>query len=92
MSVVRAGKWFLEMMNSKVNKGNALAQLSELLQIAPDEVMVFGDEGNDLAMFDFAGIAVCMGNGSDEAKAQADFVTASNDDDGIAQAFEKFIQ
>lgn len=92
MYVVRAGKWFLEMMNSKVNKGNALAQLNELLQIAPDEVMVFGDEGNDLAMFDFAGIAVCMGNGSDEAKAQADFVTASNDDDGIAQAFEKFIQ
>lgn len=91
MYIVRAGKQFLELMNPKVNKGQALKELTQQIGISPAEVMVIGDERNDLTMFEFAGLAVCMGNGSAEAKAQADFVTSTNDDNGIALAFNKFI-
>lgn len=91
MYIVRAGKQFLELMNPKVNKGQALKELTQQIGISPAEVMVIGDEGNDLTMFEFAGLAVCMGNGSAEAKAQADFVTSTNDDNGIALALNKFI-
>ena len=50
--------------------------------------MAIGDERNDLSMFEFAGTAVCMGNGSPVAKEHAD---TSNDEDGINKAFEKFL-
>lgn len=53
--------------------------------------MAFGDERNDISMFDIVGTAVAMGNGSQEAKDHADFVTASNNDNGIAKALDKFV-
>lgn len=88
--IVRAGRRFLEVMPAGVDKGSAIQQLTSILNITPDEVMVLGDEGNDLPMFDFAGTAVCMANGSDTAKAHADYVTADNDHDGWAQAVRRF--
>lgn len=89
--VVRAADNFLELMHKDVNKGSGLTKLTTILNIKPEEVMVFGDEQNDLPMFDFAGTAICMGNGSDLAKAHADYVTDTNDNDGIAKALDKFI-
>ncbi|GHN54278.1 hypothetical protein ME805_01870 [Lactobacillus delbrueckii] len=53
--------------------------------------MAIGDERNDLDMFAFAGISVAMDNGNDLVKQAADYVTSSNDEDGIAQALEKFV-
>ena len=53
--------------------------------------MVFGDADNDREMFDQAGFSVAMENGLDEMKAMADYVTASNREDGVAKAMEKFI-
>lgn len=89
--VVRAADNFLEVMHQSVNKGNGLTQLAGKLGISPAEVMVFGDEKNDIPMFDFAGQAVAMGNGSAAAKAHADYVTDSNDEDGIANALQKLV-
>lgn len=89
--VVRAEAHFLELLHFDVNKGAALKQLCEKLNLSADEVMAVGDERNDITMFDFAGTSVCMGNGGDEAKAKADFITTSNDEDGISQAFDKFV-
>jgi len=89
--VVRAADNFLELMHKNVNKGSGLTQLTELLNIKPEEVMAFGDEQNDLPMFKFARTAVCMGNGSDLAKEHADYITDTNDNDGIAKALDKFI-
>lgn len=89
--VVRAAANFLEIMHADVNKGIALKTLSQKLGFTPQEVMAMGDEQNDIPMFDFAQTAVAMGNGSDLAKQHATYVTQSNDQDGIAQAFEKFI-
>lgn len=91
LSVVRTDKYFLEVLNKHSNKGAGLTELAEYLDIEPDEVMAIGDERNDISMFNFAGIAVCMGQGHEDAKKAADYVTASNDNDGIAKAFDKFI-
>jgi Cof subfamily protein (haloacid dehalogenase superfamily) len=89
--VVRAADNFLEVMHKNVNKGAALKTLSEKLGIAPTEIIALGDEQNDIPMFDFVGTAVAMANGSDLAKAHADFVTNSNDQDGIKNALEKLV-
>ncbi|WP_127850084.1 Cof-type HAD-IIB family hydrolase [Lacticaseibacillus hulanensis] len=87
--VVRNSDTFLEIMNPGAGKGNALKLLAADINIAPAEIAVFGDERNDISMFDFAGTAVAMGNGSDLAKAHATMVTTSNDEDGIAVALAK---
>ncbi|MFD1430850.1 Cof-type HAD-IIB family hydrolase [Lacticaseibacillus mingshuiensis] len=90
-SVIRAGRQFLEVMALGIDKGKALLALGEQLGILPEEMMAFGDEENDLAMFDAVGTAVAMGNGTDVAKAHADVVTASNDEDGIAKALASLV-
>lgn len=89
--VVRAADNFLEVMHKNVNKGAALKTLSEKLGIHPEEIIAFGDEQNDIPMFDFVGTAVAMENGSDLAKSHADMITSSNDADGIKNALEKLI-
>ena len=89
--VVRADPNFLELLNSEVNKGYALKQLCQRLNIMPENVIAIGDEKNDIPMFDFAGTAICMKNGNPEAKEAADYVTAANNDDGIAKALKKFV-
>jgi Cof subfamily protein (haloacid dehalogenase superfamily) len=87
--VVRAATDFLEVMHQGAGKGNALRLLAADLNITPDEIMVFGDEQNDIPMFDFAGTAVAMGNGSALAKQHATLTTTSNDEDGIAAALHQ---
>lgn len=89
--VVRAADNFLEIMHQNINKGVGLEHLTKLLNIKPNEVMAFGDEQNDIPMFDFVGTAISMGNGSKLAKEHADYVTDTNDNDGIAKALDKFI-
>ena len=58
--------------------------------IKPEEIIAFGDAENDLDMIRFAGIGVAMGNGKEEVKAAADFVTADIDDDGIEKALKHY--
>jgi len=87
--IVRASGNFLELMHPAVNKGAALRELAGILKLDASEVMACGDEKNDITMFDFAGTAVAMGNGSDEAKAHASYVTGTNDEGGLADAIEK---
>lgn len=90
-NVLRTDARFLELLNPKVNKGQGLKELCGRLEIAPEEVMAIGDERNDLDMFAFTGTSVAMGNGNDLVKQAADYVSSSNDEDGIAQALEKFV-
>ncbi|WP_348644659.1 HAD hydrolase family protein [Starkeya sp. ORNL1] len=56
-----------------------------------DEVAVIGDMVNDLPMFEVGGLSIAMGNASDAVKGQANFVTTSNDEDGVAHAIEQFV-
>lgn len=82
---------FLEITDCAVNKGVALAMLAKHLGIAQEEVMAIGDSFNDLEMIQYAGTGVAMGNARPEIKAQADIVTVSNEEDGVAEAIERYV-
>lgn len=82
---------YLEILNVKANKGQALDTLAKLLKINQREIMAFGDSYNDLEMLRYAGTAVVMGNAREEIKEEADYVTLSNNEDGVADALEKLI-
>lgn len=88
--VVRADANFLEVMNAKASKGQALAELLELLDLAPENLMAIGDGMNDLPMLQLAGTGVAMGNAGDAVKAVAQHVTVTNDEDGVAAAIRHF--
>ena len=73
------------------SKGEALKYLMKLLDVHKDQLMACGDSPNDGEMIKLAGIGVIVENGMAEMKEMADFVTASNNDDGVAKAIEKFV-
>jgi len=72
-------------------KASALSRLAEILDIQASEIMAMGDANNDIEMLEFAGLGIAMGNASDYVKSLADTVTASNEEDGVARAIEKYI-
>ncbi|MCL2843055.1 MAG: Cof-type HAD-IIB family hydrolase [Oscillospiraceae bacterium] len=82
---------FLEIVDHQVSKGHALQLLGAHHGISMAEMIAIGDGMNDLTMLEYAGLGVAMGNASDTVKAAADVVTASNADDGVAQAIERFV-
>ncbi len=73
------------------SKGATLLELARYLNIPPAEVMAIGDSGNDINMLESAGLSVAMGNASDEVKKVSDYVTKSNEENGVAYAVEKFV-
>jgi len=82
---------YLEFTHPEATKGKALAYLVSHLGISQESVMAIGDSFNDISMLEYAGLGVAMGNAREEIRKKADFVTASNDEDGVALAIEKFI-
>lgn len=81
----------IEINHKNANKGTALEALCSFIGISPDDAIAFGDNTNDLSMLQKAGLGICMANGTDDAKAAADYVTGSNDLNGVAAAIRKFI-
>lgn len=81
----------LEINAEGVNKGKGLLRLGEILGIKREEIMACGDGNNDLEMMREVGLAVAMGNSCEEVLRAADYVTASNEEDGVAKAVEKFV-
>ncbi len=90
-TVVRSAPFFLEFLNKDSNKGVGVAALAAHLGIKQEEVICMGDAGNDLAMIEYAGMGVAMANAFDEVKQAANFITLSNEEDGVAFAINKFI-
>lgn len=79
-------------INAKdVDKGNALLRLGQILGIPGEEIMAFGDGTNDRKMLEKVGTGVAMANGVPEVKAAADYITASNDEEGVARFIEKYV-
>lgn len=79
-------------VNAKgVNKGDALIELGEMLGISRSEIMAFGDGRNDLEMLKRVGIGVAMANGTKEVREAADYVTESNDEEGVARFIEAYV-
>jgi Cof subfamily protein (haloacid dehalogenase superfamily) len=83
-SATISGAPFIEVGPPGVTKATGLAQLAALLGIESAQVAAVGDALNDLAMIEWAGFGVAMGNSMPEVLAAADFVTASSDEDGLA--------
>ena len=81
----------LELLPPGASKGTMLGYLLNKLDIKPAEVMAIGDAENDFEMIQLAGVGVAMGNATQHLKDAADFVTAGNDQDGVAVALEKYI-
>lgn len=80
----------LEINAKGADKGNAILRLAEYLKIRQEETMAFGDGGNDVTMIQKAGIGVAMENGYESVKAEADYITASNNEAGVAKAIRLF--
>lgn len=83
---------YLEFMHPQATKGGALKFLADKWGIQPEEVLAFGDSFNDLDMIKFAGLGVAMGNAPEEIKKRADYVSASNNHDGVAEVIERFFK
>ena len=81
----------MEINAAGVDKGAGLLALAEQLGLPAGALMACGDGGNDTAMIQAAGLGVAMANAFPEVKAAAQFVTASNNEDGVALAVEKFV-
>lgn len=88
--VVTSDPFFMEVTPKGINKGNALETLADKLGIPLSETVAVGDSVNDLAMIERAGIGVAMGNASEQVKQAADFVTKTNDEDGISYFLDQF--
>lgn len=81
----------IEVNAEGVNKGKGLLRLGEILGISREEIMACGDGGNDLEMMREVGLAVAMKNSCDSILEEADYITDTNDNDGVAKAVEKFV-
>lgn len=91
LHVVSSGTDNIEIMIGTTSKGNAVAHLADILNVNAEEVMCIGDSENDISMLKFAGIGVAMGNGLQMVKDIADYITDTNDNDGVAKAVEHFV-
>lgn len=89
--IVKSRNCLLEILPKSVSKAKGIDSLISHLGITADEVMSIGDEENDLSMIEYAGVGVAMGNAVEKVKQQAQFITADNEADGVAEAIEKYI-
>jgi Cof subfamily protein (haloacid dehalogenase superfamily) len=81
----------IEIMAPNISKGNAVKVLADYYGILPEEVICVGDNENDLSMIEYAGLGVAMGNATQELKLAADYITDTNEKDGVAKVIERFI-
>lgn len=91
LHVTKSKAYFLEFSHPKANKGEALAMLAGRLGVERDQIMAIGDGYNDVEMLDYAGTGVVVANARDEIKKLADYVTLSNERDGVADVLEKLV-
>lgn len=82
---------YIEFMHPEVSKGKALSALAKRLGISKERIVSFGDSYNDETMFKASGFSIAMGNAVQLLKACADYISSSNDEDGVAEAIEKLL-
>ena len=83
--------YFMEITPLGIDKASSLEQMLSILKIQREQLMACGDGLNDIPMFQYAGFSVAMGNAYDDAKKYANVVVSSNEEDGVAEAIEKYI-
>ena len=91
VSASRSQPYYVDVTHPDANKGAVVRYLSRHYGIPPEEIATIGDMPNDVLMFAHSGLSIAMGNADREVQRAARRVTASNEDDGFAQAVERFI-
>ena len=91
VSITASSSMNIEVSAVNTGKAQAIAYLCEMLGITMHEVMAIGDSLNDVMLLQQAGCSVAMENGVDEVRQAADFITLSNEADGVAYAIEHFL-
>lgn len=89
--ITKSKPHYLEFTHPQGTKGHGINALAQALGIRKEEIIAFGDSFNDLELLRAAGFAVAMGNARPELKKEADYVTGTNNEDGVAEAIEKFV-
>ncbi len=89
--VTRSIAYFLEVMNAKVNKGRSLEIVARHLGVSLERVLAIGDSWNDAPLLEAAGFGVAMGSAPPELRQVADAVVADVENDGVAEAVERFV-
>ena len=90
-SATRSSSYYLDVTDAKANKGEVVLRISEMLDIPTEQIATIGDMTTDTFMFRKSGVSIAMGNAFDDVKAQAKFVTKSNEENGFAYAMDQFI-
>lgn len=90
MGVFRSEPYFLELVPKGIDKAQSLSVLLEEIGMTKNEMIAIGDGFNDLSMIQYAGLGIAMENAQDVVKQAADFITLSNEENGVAYAVEKF--
>lgn len=90
-NAVRSLDIALELFYKECNKGNAVKELADMFGFKREEIIAIGDQRNDLEMIEFAGLGVAMGNAIEKIKEVANYVTDTNDNNGVAKVINKFV-
>lgn len=91
ISVYRSESFFIELMPKNVDKATSLDRMLSTVGLTRENAICCGDGFNDISMIEYAGIGVAMANAKEQVKEKADYITKSNDEDGIAHVIDKFI-
>ena len=89
MDVYRSAPFFVELVPKGIDKAQSLRRLLAKINLTPADMIAFGDGYNDLSMLRLAGMGVAMSNAAPEVRSEADYVTLSNEEDGVAVAINK---
>jgi Cof subfamily protein (haloacid dehalogenase superfamily) len=90
-SAARSQPYYLDVTHPKANKGEVVLAMSALLKIPVEAIATIGDMPNDVLMFKKSGVSIAMGNASPEVQKSATYVSTSNENEGFANAMEKFV-
>src|SRR2546423_10280255 len=87
----RSQPYYVDVTHPDANKGAVVLALGKMLGIDPREVATIGDMPNDISMFEKSGLSIAMGQSSDEVKHAATHVTTSSEEEGFANATDRFV-
>jgi Cof subfamily protein (haloacid dehalogenase superfamily) len=91
VSAARSQPYYVDVTHPAANKGAVATYLAERYDVAPEEMATIGDMPNDVLMFAHSGLSIAMGNAGTEVQRAARRVTTSNEDEGFANAVERFV-
>lgn len=91
LSIYRSEPFFIEIMPKNVDKAASLDRMLTSLGLTKDDAICCGDGFNDKSMIEYAGVGVAMENAQPVVKEVADYITKSNDEDGIVDVINKFV-